>query len=106
MGVEAVAGHLVSAGLWSKPDMLRHRGLFTRDASGEDSAELHPTEAEALVPIERRGEILELASLALERGDITVGRWREVLDLSRSAEWRQLLDEQQVSHDVEHRSEV
>jgi Zn-dependent peptidase ImmA (M78 family) len=104
LGVEAVAGHLVSCGLWAKADMLRHRGLVTRPALGEDNAELSPTPGEAAVPLERRGEVLTLATLALDRGEITVGRWRELLDLGPLGEWRLLLDEQQVSHDIEHRS--
>lgn len=106
MGASAVAGHLVSCGVWKKLDMGRHHGLFTRDAIGEDSAELHPSDAEALVPIERRGELLELASMALERGEISVGRWREVLGIRAGGDWRRLLEERQVSCDVEHRSEV
>ena len=106
MGVEAMAGHLVSCNLWSKPDILRHRALVTRDARGEDNAELYPTPAEGLIPLERRGDILELASLALNRGAITVGRWRELLEVSSFEGWRALLDEQQVDRDVENRSPV
>ncbi len=105
LGVEAAAGHLVSCGLWTKADFIRHRGLISRDAIGEDNAELHPTPPEASVPLERRGDLLSLATLALERGVITVGRWREILDLGAS-DWRALLDEQQVSGDIEQRSAV
>jgi Zn-dependent peptidase ImmA (M78 family) len=104
MGVEAMAGHLVTCRLWSKSDMLRHRALVTRDARGEDNAEVFHTPAEERVPLERRGDILELASLALDRGAITVARWRELLDLGPLDGWRALLDEQQVDRDVENRS--
>jgi hypothetical protein len=78
----------------------------TRDARGEDNAELYPTPAEELIPLERRGDILELASLALDRGAITVGRWRELLEVSAFDGWRALVDEQQVDRDVENRSTV
>ena len=54
--------------------------------------------------IERRGAVLELATLALERGEITVGRWREILGLRPRDDWRGLLAEQQVERDVEQRS--
>lgn len=104
MGVEAFAGHLVSCGLWSKSDIYRYRHLVTRDAAGEDNAELYATPAEMRVPLERRGELLELATLALERGAISVGRWRELLALRASDDWRAILDEHRVNFDVEHRS--
>lgn len=106
MGVEAVAGHLVSCSLWEKADRQRHRNLFTRDHVGEDNAELHPTSAEEQVALERRGDVLELATLALERGDITAGRWREILGLGPEDDWRGLLAEQQIGQDVEQRSAV
>ena len=106
MGTSAVAGHLVSCGVWDKRDMGHYAWLFARDAVGEDNAELHPSDAESIVPIERRGDVLELASMALERGVITVGRWREVLGLRADSEWRRLLDEQLSGHDVEQRSAV
>lgn len=106
MGVEAVAGHLVSCSLWEKADRLRHRSLRTRDQVGKDNAELHSTPAEGQVALERRGDVLELATLALERDDITAGRWREILGLGPGGGWRELLDEQQIGRDVEQRSEV
>jgi hypothetical protein len=106
MGVEAMAGRLMSLGLWTNADVQRHRGLVTRDASGEDNAELCATPAEKRVPLERRGDVLELATLALERGAISVGRWRELLGLRAADDWRTILDEQQVTVDVEHRSAV
>jgi Zn-dependent peptidase ImmA (M78 family) len=106
MGVEAVAWHLVSCALWSRADPHRHSKLTSRDAIGEDNAELHPTDAEEIVPLERRGEILELATLALEGGEITVGRWRELLGVSAFDDWRRLLDELSVSCDVELRTAV
>lgn len=106
MGVEAMAGRLMSLGLWTKADVQRHRGLITRDASGEDNAELYATPSEARIPLERRGDVLELATLALERGAISVGRWRELLGLRAADDWRRILDEQQVTVDVEHRSAV
>lgn len=99
MGVEAFAGHLVSCGLWSKSDIYRYRHLVTRDAAGEDNAELYATPAEMRVPLERRGELLELATLALERGAISVGRWRELLGLRASDDWRAILDEHRVNFD-------
>ncbi|MBI4705069.1 MAG: ImmA/IrrE family metallo-endopeptidase [Deltaproteobacteria bacterium] len=104
MGVEAVAWHLVNCGLWERADVQGHRHLFTREQHGEDDLELRPTPAEELVPIERRGEILQLATLALEGGLISAGRWRELVGVGALDPWRRLLDERQVSRDLEHRS--
>ncbi|MFO0608791.1 MAG: ImmA/IrrE family metallo-endopeptidase [Polyangiales bacterium] len=101
MGVEAMAGHLVSCRRWERADMHRFRDLWTRDAIGPDNRECHPNDLEARVPLERRGEVMALATVALERGAISVGRWRELLDLDGSGDWRGLLDE---GIDVEHRS--
>ncbi len=104
MGVEALGWHLVTCRYWTAEDVVAHRGLTSHDQSGEDDMEHRPTPAEASVAIERRGEVLELATLALARGDITVGRWRELLDLDLSHAWRDLLAERQVDIDHEHRA--
>ena len=104
MGVEAIAAHLVNCEVWGAEDMRRYRSLKTRDAAGEDDAELHPTDAEAQIACERRGELLDLATLALERGEISIGRFRELVALRRDDDWRALLEERDVAIDVEHRT--
>ncbi len=106
MGVEALAGHLMSCEWWGRSATYRHRALPTHEARGADNAELYPTPAEQAVPIERRGEVLDLATLALERGAISVGRWRELVGLRLADDWRILLEERQVDHDVEQRLDV
>lgn len=104
MGVGALAGHLVSIRLWDKTDMAVHHKLFSRSAEGADNGEARPTDAESQVAIERRGDVLDLATRALERGLIGVGRWREILGLGAADEWRNLLEERRVGLDVEQRS--
>ncbi len=106
MGVEAVAGHLVTAQLWDRRDMGSHWELATRRSNGEDDGELHPTEAEESIPLERRGELLDWATNALERGVISVGRWRELVGLRPAEDWRRVLDERQVARELEHRTPV
>ena len=106
VGVEAMAWHLVNCHLWEPADVQRHRHLATMDPRGEDNVELFPTAAEELVPLERRGELLDLATVALERGVITLGRWREILGLTIHDDYRQVLTERQVERDFEHRSVV
>lgn len=103
VGVEAMAHHLVSCELWSLADAKRYLWLKTHLANGEDNVETNPNAGEEIVPIERRGEVLRLATTALERGLISVGRWREVLELDASSDWRRLLDEQ-AEYDSEARS--
>lgn len=104
IGVEAAAWQLVNTHYWSKDDVYRHKHLATRIPHGEDDAEVLPTDAERIVPLERRGEILELATLALESDRISIGRWREFVGVSANADWSRLLSEREVVHDVEHRS--
>lgn len=106
VGVEAMAWHLVNCRLWELPDVSQHRHLFTGDARGEDNAELFATPGEDIVAYERRGEVLDLATTALERGVITVGRWREVLGLSIHDDWRRLLGERQVEVELEHHTKL
>lgn len=104
MGVDAFAGHLMTAELWQKGDRAAHRELVTRRFHGEDDSELDPTDAEVSIPLERRGELLDLATTALERGVISVGRWRELVGFHAADEWRRVLDERQVARELEHRT--
>jgi hypothetical protein len=104
MGVEAVAAHFISLGLWSRTEMLRHRYVSTPDVHCLDTIELLASQAESQVPLERRGEILDLATIALDQGEISVARWRTLVRLDQSHDWRRVLSEREVSVDVEHRS--
>ena len=97
LGVEACANHLVSLRYWSKQDVRNHRGLWSpqlRGLRGVDAAELYDEETRDLLPLELRGDVLELATTALSQGHITPGRWREVLGLHPLDEWSRLLPDE------------
>lgn len=96
MGVESVAWHLVSLRYWDDADVMKHRHLITRPLHSEDDAELRPRDSERVIPIERRGEILELASIALERGIIGIGRWREIVGVGTETDWMRILRDREM----------
>jgi predicted HTH domain antitoxin len=102
MGVEAMAHHLVSCGFWSEETMLSNRVPRPTGFTSMDDKEKRPTPAETLVPIERRGALLDLAIQALVQGKITVGRWRELLKLEASTDWRLILEERHIELDAEY----
>jgi Zn-dependent peptidase ImmA (M78 family) len=102
MGVEAMANHLVSCGYWTREAVWKNRGLRSPRFASIDDHELHPTPVEALVALERRGALLDLATQALDQGRLTVGRWRELLGLDAMSDWRLLLQERHIEIDTEH----
>lgn len=106
IGVEAMAGHLVSCGYWSRGTLWQNRGLRSPPFSSMDDRELRPTQAEALVPLERRGALLDLATQALAQRKLTVGRWRELLGLDATTDWRLLLEERHIDLETEHHVHV
>ena len=82
MGVEALAGHLVSCGVWTQSQMYRYRDLRSDQLVSDDNAEwARPTPSEAVVPIERRGTLLTLACQAIESDMISFARFCEVLQI-------------------------
>lgn len=96
MGVEAMAYHLMNCGVWTVAEALKRKTFSVPYASDDDREHAAPTPAEQMVPLERRGRVLDLATQALALGRISVGRWRELLGLGLHAEWRLLLAERQV----------
>lgn len=100
MGVEALAAHLVNCGVWDESDMARHAGLVSPPFPSPDDREFRvPTTGEKAVPLEQRGEILDMACDALRRGLISAGRWRELLDLWDDQSARVLMAERELSPD-------
>lgn len=104
LGVEATAWHFVSCRLWTREDVSAHEHLRTRTRSGEDTRELAPTDAERIVPLERRGTLLDLSLAAVEAGLISAARWRELAGVSGLDDWRALWAEREVEADAEHRA--
>lgn len=106
MGVEAVAGHLVTCRYWERDDLglPRHRSLQTELVDGPDNAESHTQGPAWIVPLERRGEVLDFATAALEGGKISLGRWRELVGLSPFEDHVALLEERNALDHVEHHS--
>jgi hypothetical protein len=84
MGVEAMAYHLVNCRVWTIDDALTRRTGSVRHSSDDDREHAAPTTAEQLVPLERRGRVLDLATQALALGRISAGRWRELVGLDQS----------------------
>jgi hypothetical protein len=95
MGVEALAYHLVNCGVWPRDQAQRYQ-MSTPPASGEDNRELNCSNAERAVPLERRGVVLDLATQALAQQKISVGRWREIVDVPLHADWPLILAERHV----------
>jgi Zn-dependent peptidase ImmA (M78 family)/transcriptional regulator with XRE-family HTH domain len=102
IGVEAMAHHLVSCGYWTREIVFQNRVLRSPRFASTDDQELHPTPTEEMVPVERRGALLDLATQALAQGKLTVGRWRELLGLGGASDWRLLLQERHIDIDFEH----
>ena len=96
MGVEAMAYHLVNCRVWTIKEALKRKTFSVPHASDDDREYAAPTTAEQMVPLERRGRVLDLATQALAMGRISVGRWRELVGLGLHGEWRMLLDERHV----------
>ncbi len=107
IGVEALAGHLVSCGVWQRHEMTRFQDLQSeRLASDDDDEVARPSAAEQLVPLERRGVVLDLACRAIEAGKISPGRFRAVLGLQGIREWSTLLVERGIPAPQEHHRDV
>lgn len=82
MGVEAMAAHLVNCDFWSATDIHRYAGLLSPTFTSVDDREMTaPSLGERAVPLELRGEVLDLACQALARRIISLGRFRELLEL-------------------------
>ncbi len=104
MGVEAVASHLITCKLWERADLFQHRGLRTELRQGPDTIERDASGPASAIPLERRGEILDMATAALEDGRISVGRWRELLGIDPLDDYQAVLAEREALGNVEHRS--
>lgn len=104
MGVEAIGSHLVSCKLWERADIVFHRGLRTELRQGADTIEHDGPGAASTIALERRGEILDLATAALEEGTISVGRWRELVGLGLFDDCTRILAEREALGHVEHHS--
>lgn len=102
MGVEAMAHHLVNCGYWSEAIMLRNRVQRSPPFASTDDREQRPTSGQGLVSLERRGDLLDVANIALVQKKITTGRWRELLGLSATSNWRLILEERDIVLDDEH----
>lgn len=96
MGVEAMAYHLVNCRVWTIKEALKRKTFSVPYASDDDREHASPTTTEQIVPLERRGRVLDLATQALALGRISVGRWRELVGLGAHGEWRLLLAERHV----------
>ena len=96
MGIEAMAYHLVNCRVWTIDEALKRRTSSVPYASDDDREHAAPTTAEQMVPLERRGRVLDLATQALALGKISVGRWRELVGLELNGDWRMLLAERHV----------
>jgi hypothetical protein len=97
MGVEAMGWHLVNCGAWARDDVHTHQRLATQEFPGDDDAENHPLPEASIVPLERRGQVLDLAALALSRDQITVARFREIVGLGLGSPWQRLLESLDVT---------
>jgi len=102
VGVEAMAWHLVHCGYWTEETVLANRDLRSPQFASADDRELRPTEAESLVPVERRGLLLDLATRAFANEQISAARLRELLSLPITSNWKLLLTERHVAPDTEH----
>lgn len=102
VGVEAMAWHLVHCGYWTEDTVAGHSDLRSPHFASIDDRDLRPTDAEALVAVERRGHLLDLATQALAEGKISVARWRELLILPATSDWKLILAERHVAPDSEH----
>jgi hypothetical protein len=87
----------VSCGAWAREDVRTHPRLAAQELPGDDDAEHHPLPEAAIVPLERRGQVLDLATLALSRERITLARWRELLGLGLGSAWMRLLESLDVA---------
>lgn len=96
MGVESMAFHLVSCGVWSQSERSARVSFAVPYTSHDDREHTAPTLAERQVPLERRGHVLDLATEALSKGAISVGRWRELLRLDVHGQGHLLLAERHV----------
>lgn len=102
MGVEALASHLVSCGVWPETEIHRHRGLHSPAMSVADTREyVSASEGESAVALELRAAVLDLACEALSRRVISIGRFREVLDLWNDASLLVLLAERGLREQVQ-----
>jgi Zn-dependent peptidase ImmA (M78 family) len=104
MGVEAVANHLVNLEKWVHADKFLNRGLRTELLQGIDNAEYVAPGAATAIPLERRGEVLDRATAALEEGNISAGRWRELVALDPFDDCRAILAERDALGHVEYSS--
>ena len=96
MGVEAMAYHLVNCGVWTRDEALKRKTFSVAYSSDDDREHASPTPPEQIVPLERRGRVLDLATQALAQRRISVGRWRELVGLGLNTEWQLLLAERHV----------
>ena len=102
LGVQAMAFHLVHLRLWEEDDVRRHEGLRSAPFRSTDDRELESTAAEGRIPLERRGVLLDLATEALAAGQISLGRWQELLRITSEGDTKALLEERHVSVSREH----
>nr|WP_274622286.1 ImmA/IrrE family metallo-endopeptidase [Myxococcus fulvus] len=102
MGVEAMAHHLVNCDFWSEATMLRNKVQRAPPFASMDDRELRTTGSDGLIALERRGSLLDIANIALAQKRITTGRWRELLGLSATSNWRLILEERDIVLDDEH----
>lgn len=96
MGVEAMAYHLVNCEVWTRGEALKRKTFSVTYACDDDREHAAPTPAEQMVPLERRGRVLDLATQALAQQRISVGRWRELVGLGLNTDWQLLLAERHV----------
>ena len=96
MGVEAIAYHLVNCRVWTIKEALKRKTFSVPYASDDDREYTTPTTAEQMVPLERRGRVLDLATQALALKRISVSRWRELVGLGLHGDWGMLLSERRV----------
>lgn len=96
MGIEAMAYHLVNCHVWTIKEALKRKTFSVPYASDDDREYTAPTTAEHMVPLERRGRVLDLATQALALKRISVSRWRELVGLGLHGDWGMLLSERHV----------
>src|SRR5205823_892068 len=91
IGVDTAAHHLINCQWWDKRDMFRNFAPAVTDVVSEDDREHRASDADRIVPLERRGEVLDLASQALALGKITRAKWRELIGVPLEDSWEALL---------------
>ncbi|HMK96678.1 MAG TPA: ImmA/IrrE family metallo-endopeptidase [Acidimicrobiales bacterium] len=98
LGVKAIGWHLMSCGYWNNIDVANNL-VTPRWAHWP----LDEADVTLDVPVERQGDVLDFATVALERGLISLARWRDFVGLSHFDPWEKVLQDRQVTRDVEHR---